>query len=99
MIDVREIQDEIERLEKCETSYASCERLAILYSVLDHNGNEPNAARQPVRYSVASSEFEAAASAISWESFMDIMNEHMQAVKAVFPREYAAVIRKLKNAE
>lgn len=99
MIDVQEIRDEISRLERSDTTYSQCERLAILHAVLDHYGEDTKTVRQPAQYSRASSEFEAAASAIPWETFMDVMNEHMQAVKAVFPREYAAVIRKLKNAQ
>lgn len=36
MLDLEEINREIEKLENCKTSYATCERLSILYNVRDH---------------------------------------------------------------
>ena len=36
MIDIKEIEKEIEMLEKKDTSYGTCEKLAVLYTVKDH---------------------------------------------------------------
>lgn len=36
MLDLEEINREIDKLENCQTSYATCERLSILYNVRDH---------------------------------------------------------------
>ena len=36
MIDIKEVEKEIEKLENKDTSYSICEKLAILYIVRDH---------------------------------------------------------------
>ena len=36
MIDIQEIEKEIKRLEEKDTSYNTCEKLSVLYTVKDH---------------------------------------------------------------
>lgn len=105
MADLKEINHEIERLEGLDTTYPSCERLAILYSVRDHlQAPEENHFREPTKmipYSYADepqTEFSAAALSIPLDALMPILDEHFEAIRAVFPKEYDAVIRKIKRA-
>lgn len=105
MADLREINREIERLEGLDTTYPSCERLAILYSVRDHlqapEENHFADAGKMVPYSYADepqSEFLAAALSIPQDKLMPILSEHFEAIRAVFPKEYDAVIRRIKRA-
>ena len=43
MVDIKEIEEEIEKLENCDcTTYSICEKLAILYTVHDHLKNKTN---------------------------------------------------------
>ena len=46
MLDIPMIEKEIEELENERTCYRVCERLAILYAVLDHAGKRPRKARE-----------------------------------------------------
>ncbi len=98
-MDMREINREIERLECGDTTYGACEKLSILYSVRDHAESAapsvysyaPEPQRQP------QTEFEKAASAADWDQLMDVLNEHFDVIKALHPKEYSAVIRKIKS--
>ena len=36
MIDIQEIEKEIKKLEEKDTSYSTCEKLSVLYTVKDH---------------------------------------------------------------
>ena len=95
MIDLDEINAEIMRLEYGNTTYSNCEKLSVLYAV--RNGLQ---AVQEPGYSTASeppgSEFvqafqNAGAGAIY------ILDEHMQAVNLLYPKEYQKIIMLLKG--
>lgn len=50
MIDIKLINEEINKLENCDTSYAVCEKLAILYIVREHyKSSMSNASSSPTR--------------------------------------------------
>lgn len=91
MIDIGVIEDEIAAIEaEDETTYETCERLACLYTVRDHIK-----ARSDASKSVAS-EFLTLAVGVPIQDLMKVINEHMEAMKIVYPSEYAAIVSKIK---
>lgn len=101
MVNMREVQEEIEKLENCgSTTYSVCEKLSVLYSVKDHatepEQRRPKEARYERDQSLASSEFMAAALQISQEELVEILDEHMEAVRLIYPKEYKMILKKIK---
>lgn len=102
MISLDAIETEIYDLEaRGETTYSICERLAWLYIVRDHirDGNSGvSALSGNVTGSMSGSEFLEACSNVDFAELMEILNEHMAAVRIVAPKEYESVIRKIRDA-
>lgn len=90
MVSLDIIEREISELEARETSYAVCERLCWLYTVRDHMVGKEEAVR-----GVGGSEFLDAAQNVPIRSLLMVMDEHMEALRTVYPREYEAVMRKI----
>lgn len=103
MIDYNEIRDEIERLEHSGTTYANMEKLAMLYSVRNNAPDRSEASERsaPVmKYSYAQasdSEFLRAVSTAPIEGVLNIIDEHLNAVRVLYPKEYSAVLRKISE--
>lgn len=101
MINYDEIRTEIERLEHSQTTYANVEKLAMLYQVLNNAPDQPSKPVQIKPYSYASdsdSEFIKAVRNADFERVLKVLNDHMEAVRILYPKEYDAVLRRL-NAE
>lgn len=110
-MDLNEINAEIAKLEAGGTNYAVCEKLACLYTVRDglQNGREPERVRKVEEYSYSASnprqivagepqtEFEQAAYSVPVDVLISVMNEHMEAIRAIYPKEYTAVVERLKS--
>lgn len=107
-MDLNEINAEIAKLEAGGTNYAVCEKLACLYTVRDglQNVREPERTRN--EYSYASnprqivadepqSEFSQAAYSVPVDALISVMDEHMEAIRAIYPKEYTAVVERLKS--
>jgi hypothetical protein len=102
MIDKGEISAEIEKLEQGRTTYANCEKLSILYNVRDHIGNVSQAqvrsksdATEPQPSFSRASDFATACEGVSKERIVEVFDEHMDAVRVLYPKEYSAILRKL----
>lgn len=95
MIDIQGIEDEIRRIEKEQTTMQSCSKLAVLYSVLDHN--KPDKPDKLSNYSYGSSEFLMVISQAPIDKALNILDEHMEAIKLLYPKEYSIIIRKIKE--
>lgn len=100
-MNMQEIDDEIAKLEHSDTTWGNCEKLSILYNV--KNGIVPNTKMESpiesrnVAYSYASSEFMAAVQGAPIEQLLKILDEHFEVIQVLFPKEYDAVIRKIKE--
>lgn len=94
MIDLSIIEEEISMLEQEEdtTTYDVCERLAYLYIVRNNILSSQNEKEDT---SPVSSEFLEACVGVSLPEPMKIINEHMEAIKIVYPVEYNAVLNKI----
>lgn len=100
MIDLDEINKEIDRLEHdAQTTYGNCERLAILHAVRDRYGtdakSEPRAV-QEYSYAAPASEFVSAYKAAPEAEALALIDEHMQAIRLLYPKEYDTIMRKLR---
>ena len=92
-MNINEINEEIKLLEQADTNYQNCNKLAVLYCVSDH------LSQMPVQKSkiAAHSEFINAFSNATIDYALSVMDEHMECVKALYPKEYAAIIDRLKK--
>ena len=94
MIILETIEREIDELESRDTTYQGWERLSWLYVCRDHL--LPAREESRVTQDLHGSEFLEAASGVSYPALMRVIDEHMSALRAVQPREYEAVMRKVE---
>lgn len=107
-MDIDEINTHIHKLKCGSTDWQSVEKLAALCTVRDELEEKQDSAPQMESvqepklpaYSTAGppqSEFVAAANAAPFGALIDILNEHMSAIKLVYPKEYELVMRKIRT--
>ena len=107
-MDIVEINEHIRKLKCEETNWQSVEKLAALCTVrnelneAESRENSPAPQAEPVRHTEYSirpqepqSEFVEAASAVPFGGLMQVLDEHMKAIKLVYPKEYELVMRKI----
>ncbi len=107
MIDKDEIRRAIEELERRETTFSTCSKLADLYTVLDHAEPSPTYDRaysraaapiiQEVSTSYGSSDFLQAVACKDAAAAWMVMDELMDTLKVVNGRVYESVMRKIKG--
>ena len=108
-MDIDEINTHIHKLKCGTTDWQSVEKLAAPCTVRDeleetHAPETQIQALPPATYAAAystaaepQSDFVAAASSVPFGGLMQVLDEHMKAIKLVYPKEYELVIRKIKN--
>lgn len=97
MVSVEDIDREILELERRETSYAVVERLCWLYVVRDHLEGAPSGERKAATTGkLGDTEFLVAASMVPLSDLMAVLDEHMEAIRVVCPREYESVVAKIR---
>ena len=103
--------DLLRAIEECKgrpATYGNCEKLATFYMLL--NELYPESVRDLPQYSYASepkntlsitgeSEFLQSVNGKDAEGILRIIDEHMAVVKALFPKEYIAVIAKIGEVQ
>lgn len=107
-MDIVEINEHIRKLKCEETNWQSVEKLAALCTVrneLDPK-QQPETQMQaippasyPAAYSMAAepqSDFVEAASAVPFGGLMQVLDEHMNAIKLVYPKEYEMVMQRIR---
>lgn len=94
VLDYNEINREIDKLENGNTTYSNIEKLAMLYTVRDKQDNSYSYAPAPF---VSSSEFITVASKKPIEGVLNVLDEHMDAIKALYPKEYDVIIKKIEG--
>lgn len=90
MLDGKEIDLEIARLEYTESSYANYSKLADLYTIRDHMTGSPQS---------SGSEFLQRAAGKDSEEIWAIMDELMEALKVTNPRVYSSVMRRINELD
>ena len=94
MLSIEEVERTILELEKRDTTYATCERLAWLYIVHDHLTQRivPEKARAA---EMDGSPFLSACSGAEISEILRVVNDHMEAVRVIYPKEYEAVVKRI----
>nr|DAH89506.1 MAG TPA: hypothetical protein [Caudoviricetes sp.] len=107
-MDIVEINEHIRKLKCEETNWQSVEKLAALCTV--RNELEPKqqpetqmqaipSASYTAAYPMAAepqSDFVEAASAVPFGGLMQVLDEHMNAIKLVYPKEYEMVMQRIR---
>lgn len=100
-MNIEEIRNEINAMEQAETTWQNIQRLAWLYTVHDHmaEGRTPIVAHE-VRSTMPdyAGEFGEAISGASTDDLVNVLSEHMSVIKILHPKEYQAVIDRLRGA-
>lgn len=102
MLDLKEIEGEISRLENGSTTYHACEKLSVLYAVRNNLGiyEDKNQRVYNSSYSYANapkSEFMEAVEGKDTASVLEIIDKHMQAIQLVYPKEYDLILQKIRE--
>ena len=108
-MDIDEINTHIHKLKCGSTDWQSVEKLAALCTVRDEleEKKAPETQTQALpstdyraAYSMATepqSDFVAAASSVPFGGLMQVLDEHMKAIKLVYPKEYELVMWKISD--
>lgn len=91
MLDGREIDIEIARLEYMESSYANYSKLADLYTIRNQMSSRPSSAPS------GNSDFLRLAAEKDGDGVWDIINELMETLQVSNPRVYNSVMRKISG--
>lgn len=106
MVDPKELDIEIARLEYAESSYESYAKLAMLYVIRDHNREEDEKQeRQEIKATPTSStipfddssEFLRVASGKDLHRVMGVLDELMDTLRVAYPRVYSRIMGQLEN--
>lgn len=92
MIDLDIVKEEIAALEQEDTTYETCERLAWLYIVRDGLLKKRVAELPDTR-----SEFLKAASEAPTDALLTVLDEHMDAIKVIYPQEYEKLVERIRE--
>lgn len=96
MIDIETIEREISELEARQPSYKLCERLSWLYIVRDHllQDRYPSTTDLP---RLEGSDFLEAADGVPYQELMRIIDEHLEAVRLVYPKTYDSLVQRIRE--
>lgn len=99
-MDIAEVKTEIARLEKSDTNWQNIERLSWLYAVYDHLAGDtaPQILRiEQENMPQYAGEFGQTVSGKNIDGVMNVLQEHMAVIKVLHPKEYQAVLEKIKE--
>lgn len=95
-IDLDIVEAEIDRLEAKETTFYVCDRLAMLYTVRDHL--KPQAkADSAVIPDMGGSEFLEAVSGMKCRDVMEVIDEHIEVIRTLYPRSYESLMARIRG--
>lgn len=90
-MDLDLIQEEIDVLENGQTTYANIQKLSWLYTVRAFSKGTTTSKIDPV------SDFLVACRGKDANALFDVLNDHMDAIRILCPKEYEAVMRRIKR--
>ena len=99
-MDMQEIEQAMHTLANGDTTYDAVMRLAALKVVRDHlSGENANAEPQTIKAvpqePIYESEFQEVMAQIPYDKAMQVIDEHLEALRIVCPKEYDSLMRKL----
>ena len=96
MIDIDMIEAEIDKLESRDTSFYTCRKLAILYYVRDHLRPQAKA-DSTLLPRMEGSDFLRSASGKNCKDVMRVIDEHLEAIRLVYPKTYDGLIERVRK--
>ena len=87
-MNIKDIQREITTLENSDANWENIERLSWLYTIVDHI---------PDLNKIGGSDFLDAVSRAPLPGVMCILDEHLQALNMLYPKEYKAILNKINQ--
>ena len=96
MIDRKDLEIAVEELKNSPPTYQTCSKLADLYIILDHLGQNYVEAKNVPRQATES-EFMAAVGGKNMDAVMAIMDELMEATQVLNPRLYENVLIRINE--
>ena len=96
MLSLDKIEESILELERGDTCFSVCEKLAYLYIVRDHLKGY-SMSPEAVLQLAGESEFLQSVNGSDPAAIMPIMDELMDAIHALHPRMYDAVMQKIRD--
>lgn len=102
MLTERDLLETIEECRAAKPTASTCQLMASCYTILDHLFPDTSRSVDPPvqMYSMASapdSEFVQAAISAGMDRTLEVLNEHMECIRALYPKEYTAVLRMLSE--
>lgn len=99
-MDMQEIKQAMHTLANGETTYDAVMRLAALKVVRDHLSGadaqaEPQTIKAVPQEPIYESEFQEVMAQIPYDKAMQVIDEHLEALRIVCPKEYDSLMRKL----
>jgi hypothetical protein len=92
-----ELLDAIKEIQQKEPSYSNCEKLATFYTLLRYLYSEEEGQSRDAFPASNGSEFRQAIAGKDIERVVDVLDEHMEVVMLLFPKEYKEVIRRIRE--
>jgi len=86
-MDIREIEEEIEDLELSETTWQNIDKLSQLYIIRNNFIKDGQ--------SYGDSEFLKACENVDVKSLLILLDEHMEIIRMLHPKEYSALIDRI----
>lgn len=100
-------RDLLETIDECKAvkkpTATTVQLMASCYTIIDHlRHTEPRSfGNPPAMYSYTAesslSDFAQAAKKAGLAKTLDVLDEHMDCVKTLYPKEYAAILRRLRD--
>lgn len=96
-------EDLLEAIADClekEPSYSNCEKLTTFYTLLKYLYSEDEGYSQSsgnVFAELQGSEFREAIAGKNIEKVVDVLDEHMNVIRLLFPKEYKSVIKSISE--
>jgi hypothetical protein len=112
MIDLQEIRETIDEIKRHGTTIGQAEKLALLYIAAEHmereeeknrprredaRGYAQDAAAQNVVSVEHKSDFLAACDGVPVADVLAVIDEHMEAIRVLYPKEHAVIIRRIEE--
>ena len=86
MLDYEEIDNEISKLENGNMTMGTCEKLSVLYNVRDHKAGMAKTSQCSVVRTLQDNNTDAV---------REILEEHFETIKILYPKEYELLVRKI----
>lgn len=90
------VEAEIDKLESKDTSFYACRKLSVLYNIRDHLRPQAKASSSLIPRSEGS-DFLESASGKNCMDVMKVIDEHLEAIRLVYPKTYSALVDKIRE--